>query len=44
MATKKISLNVDQTNPGAKHLYVKKGFETIDQMTIGEHLYDHMVK
>lgn len=41
---KKISLNVDQTNPGAKHLYVKKGFETLNEMTIGDHLYDHMIK
>lgn len=39
-----ISLNVDQENPRAQHLYVHKGFKTVRTMTIGSRSYDHMIK
>lgn len=40
----RLSLNVDQENPRAQRLYVHKGFVTQKTMTIGDRLYDHMVK
>ena len=40
----KISLNVDKENPRAQKLYVHKGFKTVDEMTIGDRNYDHMIK
>ena len=39
-----VSLNVDKENPRAQRLYVHKGFETTHTMTIGDRVYDHMVK
>ena len=39
-----VSLNVDKENPRAQRLYVHKGFETTHAMTIGDRVYDHMVK
>ncbi|MHC5227152.1 GNAT family N-acetyltransferase [Enterococcus sp. LJL99] len=39
-----IGLNVDQANPAAKKLYARKGFETVEEMTLSGHLYDHMQK
>lgn len=39
-----VSLNVDQENPRAQKLYVHKGFVTTKTMTIGDRVYDHMVK
>ena len=39
-----VSLNVDKENPRAQRLYVHKGFETTHAMTIGNRVYDHMVK
>lgn len=41
---KKVSLNVDKENPRAQRLYVHKGFVTTNSMTIGDRVYDHMVK
>lgn len=41
---KVIGLNVDQANPGAKKLYAREGFETVGEMTLSSHLYDHMQK
>ncbi|MFC6180615.1 GNAT family N-acetyltransferase [Lactiplantibacillus daowaiensis] len=40
----KLSLNVDDGNPGAAKLYRRQGFETAGQLTIGVHPYAHMVK
>lgn len=39
-----LSLNVDQENPRAQQLYLHKGFETQNTMTIGTRQYDHMIK
>ena len=41
---KKISLNVDQDNPRAARLYDYMGFKTTSTMTIGDRMYDHMIK
>ena len=41
---KLLSLNVDQDNPRAQKLYLHKGFETQNTMTIGDRQYDHMIK
>lgn len=41
---KVIGLNVDQANPAAKKLYARKCFETVGEMTLSNHLYDHMQK
>ena len=41
---KKISLNVDQDNPRAARLYDYVGFKTTSTMTIGDRMYNHMVK
>ncbi|MCD5517101.1 GNAT family N-acetyltransferase [Lactobacillus delbrueckii subsp. allosunkii] len=41
---KKVSLNVDLENPRAQQLYLRKGFKTTNSMTIGDRVYDHMVK
>lgn len=41
---KKISLNVDKTNPNAKKLYLKNGFVDAGELPIGAHMYDHMIK
>lgn len=40
----KVSLNVDKENPRAQRLYEYKGFKTESTMTIGDRIYDHMVK
>lgn len=37
-----IGLNVDKTNPKAKKLYAREGFEAVGEMTISGHVYDHM--
>lgn len=39
-----ISLNVDHSNPKAKKLYEREGFEKVGEMTLSGHLYDHMHK
>ena len=39
-----ISLNVDKENPRAQKLYAYKGFKTTKSMTIGDRVYDHMIK
>ncbi|WP_203623264.1 GNAT family N-acetyltransferase [Lacticaseibacillus sp. 866-1] len=39
-----LSLNVDQTNPHAEHLYRKCGFEKTRELLIGSHRYNHMTK
>lgn len=39
-----LSLNVDQENPRAQHLYLHKGFKTKKTMMIGDRQYDHMIK
>lgn len=41
---KKLSLNVDKENPRAQRLYEYKGFKTTKSMTIGDRVYDHMIK
>lgn len=41
---KYISLNVDKENPRARRLYEHKGYKSIKEMTIGDRVYDHMVK
>ena len=41
---KVIGLNVDQANPAAKKLYARMGFESVGEMTLSGHLYDHMQK
>ncbi|WP_278415512.1 GNAT family N-acetyltransferase [Lactobacillus taiwanensis] len=41
---KKVSLNVDQDNPRAARLYDYIGFKTTSTMTIGDRIYDHMIK
>ncbi|MGY3750060.1 GNAT family N-acetyltransferase [Vagococcus acidifermentans] len=40
----KIGLNVDQINHHARSLYVNKGFSKVGELTISNHLYDHMQK
>ncbi|RVU69845.1 MULTISPECIES: GNAT family N-acetyltransferase [Lactobacillus] len=40
----RLSLNVDKENPRAQRLYWYKGFETTKTMTIGDRIYDHMIK
>lgn len=40
----KLSLNVDKENPRAQRLYEHKGFVTTNSMTIGDRVYDHMIK
>lgn len=40
----RVSLNVDKENPRAQRLYVHKGFKTVRSMTIGDRVYDHMLK
>lgn len=39
-----LGLNVDLSNPHAKRLYERKGFEGVGQLTLSGHLYDHMQK
>lgn len=39
-----ISLNVDQENPRAQTLYEHKGYKVQKSMTIGDRIYDHMIK
>ena len=41
---KKVSLNVHLENPRAQQLYLRKAFKTTNSMTIGDRVYDHMVK
>lgn len=41
---KLISLNVDKENPRAKRLYEHKGYKSVKEMTIGDRVYDHMIK
>lgn len=41
---KKVSLNVDLEKTRAQQLYLCKGFKTTNSMTIGDRVYDHMVK
>lgn len=41
---KKISLNVDQANPNAQRLYERKGFVKTEELMIGKHHYNHLVK
>ncbi|ADY84721.1 hypothetical protein ME0901_02280 [Lactobacillus delbrueckii subsp. bulgaricus] len=41
---KKVSLNVDLEKTRAQQLYLRKGFKTTNSMTIGDRVYDHMVK
>jgi len=40
----KLSLNVDDGNPGAAKLYRRQGFEKAGELTIGIHPYVHMIK
>ncbi|WP_461225978.1 GNAT family N-acetyltransferase [Lacticaseibacillus suihuaensis] len=37
-----LSLNVDQTNPKAEHLYRKCGYTKQGELMIGSHRYNHM--
>lgn len=41
---KLVSLNVDKENPRAQRLYEHKGYKITKTMTIGDRIYDHMVK
>lgn len=41
---KLVSLNVDKENPRAQRLYDHKGYRTVKEMTIGDRVYDHMVR
>ena len=41
---KLISLNVDKENTRAKRLYDYLNFKTVSEMTIGNRVYDHMIK
>ncbi|MDU5512085.1 GNAT family N-acetyltransferase [Enterococcus gilvus] len=37
-----IGLNVDQSNPNAKRLYLRDGFKDVGEVMISGHRYDHM--
>ncbi|WP_225049165.1 GNAT family N-acetyltransferase [Lacticaseibacillus kribbianus] len=39
-----LSLNVDQLNPKAEHLYRKVGYTKQGELMIGSHRYNHMTK
>lgn len=39
-----LSLNVDQTNPRAEHLYKRVGYQKNGELMIGSHRYNHMIK
>ncbi len=39
-----LSLNVDQVNPRAQHLYRREGFKKNGELMIGSHRYNHMIK
>ncbi len=39
-----LSLNVDQANPRAEHLYRKVGYAKTGELMIGAHRYNHMTK
>ena len=39
-----MSLSVDLQNPGAKKLYERMGFNKTDELMIGDHRYEHMIK
>lgn len=39
-----VGLNVDKINEHAKQIYLKKGFKSIGEITISNHLYEHLQK
>ncbi|MGM0125161.1 hypothetical protein IGI37_002559 [Enterococcus sp. AZ194] len=41
---KVIGLSVDESNPGARKLYTRKGFKKVGEVPISGHMYDHMQK
>jgi len=40
----RIGLNVDETNPGARRLYSRLGYQTVGTRQLSGHRYEHMQK